>query len=52
VTRSKHIQPNLKADEASALRVFDSNRKLIYEVAAKVYARGRQGDYNLCVADF
>jgi Protein of unknown function (DUF1488) len=48
----KHIQPNLQPDEASALRVFDSNRKLIYEVAAKVYARGRQGAYNLCVADF
>jgi len=48
----KHIQPNLRLDEAGLLRAFDSNRKLIYEIAAKVYARGRQSAYNLVVADF
>ena len=39
----KRIQPNLVADEAGLLRVFDSNRKQIYEIAAKVYGRGRKG---------
>ena len=48
----KHIQPNLQADEAGMLRAFDGNRKLIYEIAAKVYARGRKNTYNLSAADF
>ena len=48
----KRIQPNLVADEAGLLRVFDSNRKQIYEIAAKVYGRGRKGVYNLSAADF
>lgn len=48
----KHIQPNLQPDETGLLRAFDSNRKLICEIAAKVYARGRKGSYNLVVADF
>ena len=48
----KQIQPNLQADEAGLLRAFDSNRKLIYEIAAKVYGRGRKGVYNLIAADF
>jgi hypothetical protein len=48
----KHLQPNLQPDEPGFLRAFDSNRNLIYDVAAKVYARGRQSVYNLIVADF
>jgi hypothetical protein len=48
----KHIQPNLQADEAGLLRAFDSNRKLIHEIAAKVYGRGRKSIYNLVAADF
>jgi Protein of unknown function (DUF1488) len=48
----KRIQPNLVADEAGLLRVFDNNRKQIYETAAKVYGRGRKGVYNLVAADF
>ena len=48
----KRIQPNLQADEAGLLRAFDSNRKLIYEIAAKVYGRGRKSIYNLVPADF
>ena len=48
----KHIQPNLERGEADILRAFDSNRNSIYEVAAKVYARGRRGPYNLVAADF
>jgi hypothetical protein len=48
----KHIQPNLQPDEAGFLLAFDSNRKLIYEIAAKIYSRGRKSVYNLVVADF
>jgi hypothetical protein len=48
----KQIQPNLQADEVGLLRAFDSNRKLIYEIAAKVYGRGRKRVYNLIAADF
>jgi Protein of unknown function (DUF1488) len=48
----KHVQSNLQPDEAGALQAFDSNRKLIYEIAAKVYARGRKSVYNLVAADF
>lgn len=48
----KQIQPNLVADEAGLLRAFDSNRKQIYEIAAKVYGRGRKSIYSLIAADF
>jgi hypothetical protein len=48
----KHIQPNLQPNEAGFLWAFDTNRKLIYEIAAKVYARGRRGAYDLVAADF
>ncbi|MGC2079863.1 MAG: hypothetical protein WA728_28370 [Xanthobacteraceae bacterium] len=34
------------------LRAFDSNRNLIYAIAAKVYERGRKGSYELVAADF
>ncbi len=46
------IQPDLQPDEAGLLRAFDINRDLIYAIAAKVYARGRKGSYNLTMADF
>ena len=48
----KRIQPNLQPDEGGLLRAFDSNRKQIYEIAAKVYGRGRRSVYNLIAADF
>ncbi len=48
----RHLQPNLQPDETGFLRAFDSNRNLICEIAAKVYARGRQSGYHLIVADF
>ncbi len=48
----KHIQPTLQPDETGFLRAFDSNRKLIYDIATKVYARGRKSVYNLVAADF
>src|ERR1700688_3056084 len=48
----KHIQPDLQPDEAGFLRAFDRNRKFIYEIAARVYSRGRKNIYDLVVADF
>jgi hypothetical protein len=48
----KQIQPNARFDEDSLLGAFDANRDLIYATAAKVYARGRKGSYELSSADF
>jgi Protein of unknown function (DUF1488) len=45
------IQPNLRFDAIDLLRAFDINRDRIYAIAAKVYARGRRGSYELSVAD-
>jgi hypothetical protein len=39
-------------DEAGLLSAFDSNRKLIYAIAAEVYGRRRKGSYELVAADF
>ena len=47
----KQIQPNLQVDAIDILRAFDVNRERIYEIAAKVYARGRKGSYDLNIAD-
>lgn len=46
------IQPNLQPGEAGLLRAFDGNRELIHAAAAKVYARGRKGSYDLDATDF
>jgi hypothetical protein len=48
----KLVQPDIRLDEAGLLNAFDSNRDLIYATAAKVYARGRKGSYDLDSADF
>ena len=48
----KRVQPDMHSDEAGLLRAFDSNRDLICRRAAKVYARGRKGSYDLVGADF
>jgi uncharacterized protein DUF1488 len=45
------MQPNLRRDAVEFLRVFDLNRERIYAIAAKVYARGRRGSYELKAAD-
>jgi uncharacterized protein DUF1488 len=45
------IEPNLRRDAADLLRAFDVNRERIYAMAAKVYARGRRGSYELNAAD-
>jgi len=47
----KQMQPSLRPDEVDILRAFDVNRERIYEIAAKVYSRGRKGSYDLSVAD-
>lgn len=43
----KRLQPDLAYDEAAALAAFDHHRNAIYAAAAKVYARGREGSYEL-----
>jgi hypothetical protein len=47
----KQIQPDLQFDAVDLLRAFDRNRDRIYAIAAKVYARGRRGSYDLVAAD-
>ena len=47
----KRMQPNLGFDAIDILRAFDVHRERIYEIAAKVYARGPRGSYDLNVAD-
>jgi hypothetical protein len=46
------IQPNLQPGEAGFLRAFDLNRDLIHAAAARVFARGRKGRYEINAADF
>jgi hypothetical protein len=48
----KEIQPDMRFDEPGLLRALDANRDRIYAAAAKVYARGRRGSYDLVDADF
>lgn len=47
----RRIQPNLQSNSFDILRAFDENRERIYAIAAKVYARGRKGSYDLNAAD-
>ena len=46
------LQPKMARDEASLLRVFDTNRAAIYVAAVKAYKRGRRGSYELSATDF
>ena len=48
----KRVQPDMQPDEAGLLRAFDSNWDLICRRAAKIYARGRKGSYDLVGSDF
>jgi hypothetical protein len=48
----KQIHPHPVQDKASFLDAFDAHRDLIYKTAAKVFARGRKGSYELVPADF
>jgi hypothetical protein len=47
----RRLQPNLSFDAVDLLRAFDVNRERIYAIAARVYARGRRGSYDLLAAD-
>jgi hypothetical protein len=47
----KRLEPNLQSDAVDLLRAFDANRDRIYAIAARVYARGRKGSYDLVAAD-
>ena len=48
----KRIKPDMPLDEVGLLGTFNSNRKVIYATAAKVYERRRKGSYDLVAADF
>ena len=48
----KRVQPDVAFDQIGALLAFDRNRPLIHATAAKVYARGRKGSYDLVAGDF
>lgn len=45
------LQPDLEFAEDDVLRAFDRNRDRIYAIAAKVYARGHRGSYDVTAAD-
>lgn len=48
----RRIAPQVSRDEAGLLCAFDLHRGLILASAAKVYARGHRGSYDLVAADF
>jgi Protein of unknown function (DUF1488) len=45
------LKPDLQFEEDDVLRAFDSNRERIHAAAARVYARGRRGSYDIKLAD-
>jgi hypothetical protein len=47
----RQIQPSIQTNSVDLLRAFDANRDRIYTIAAKVYARGKRGTYDLNAAD-
>lgn len=47
----KYLHPNLAYDADEILRAFDISRDRIHAAAARVYARGRKGSYDVDVAD-
>jgi hypothetical protein len=48
----RRLQPCSGTDARSLLKAFDINRDLICATAAKIYARGSRGSYELVVSDF
>ncbi len=48
----KRVAPGARSDAAGLLTAFDTARDVIHAAAAKVYARGRKGSYDLVGADF
>jgi len=48
----RFLQPGTLSDEVGLLNAFDSNRDVICSTAAKVFARGNKGSYDLISSDF
>ena len=48
----RRLEPGVDPNEASLLKAFDQNRDLICSAAAKVFARGNRGSYDLFSSDF
>ena len=48
----KRIHPRPVNDTTSLLDAFDAHRDVIYQIAAKVFARGRKGSCELVAGDF
>jgi hypothetical protein len=46
------LAPDLARDADGCLAAFDANRDAILAAAAKVYARGHRGSYDLVDTDF
>ena len=46
------IDPRMTGDEESVLGAFDHHWDRICQAAARVYARGRKGSYDLRMSDF
>ena len=47
----QRVHPMMAHDEVAMLDAFDRNRARICAAAAKLYARGRKGSYELGAAD-
>lgn len=52
VAALRSIEPRMMNDETSILSAFDQHRDRICATAAKVYARGHKGSYELNRSDF
>jgi hypothetical protein len=52
LTALQSIEPRMTDDEASILTAFDHHRDRIFETAARVYARGYKGSYDVTRSDF
>ena len=48
----KRLQPNMRYDEASVLRVFDDQREVINQAAMRANNRDRKDSYELGAGDF
>ena len=46
------LQPSIASKNSDFLEAFDAHRDRICKIAAKVYARGPKGSYDLQAADF
>jgi uncharacterized protein DUF1488 len=47
----RHLEPGASADETGLLAVFEAHRDRVLGAAARVYARGRKGSYEIGAND-